>query len=231
MAGTVIAPCSSSADRVVAVAAGRVELRLPRRGGGGLEGVLRLGPGDVFGDMSLIGDGRWAGALGVSGDLVAAEDCALFSVPAAAALSIARAKYPAVWARLDWLRRRRLQDCAAEEKAEKEEALSWPGPRAVALWISMVRLAARRHQKALTKDATEVVAGAYPGVSRGIWADLSGGGSEEEDSEDSNVADTAAERGCLAKRAVGAGGDGRDDRQWPLRRRGPTGISPILSSV
>ncbi len=30
---------------------------------------------DVFGDCALIGDGRWAGSYGVSGDFIARDNC------------------------------------------------------------------------------------------------------------------------------------------------------------
>ena len=166
MEGTIIAPRGARADRVVVVAAGAIDLRVPRRAAGGpAEAVVRLGPGDVFGDFSLIGDTRWAGSLGVSGDFAAAEDCTVLWVSTDTALRLARAEHPAVWARLEWLSDQRQLD-----QAEAAEVRA--GPRAVALWIFLARQVTGRGRRVQASglEAAGATAAEAQAAAAGGWA-------------------------------------------------------------
>uniref|UniRef100_A0A7S0MJ71 Cyclic nucleotide-binding domain-containing protein n=1 Tax=Cryptomonas curvata TaxID=233186 RepID=A0A7S0MJ71_9CRYP len=83
--GSVVADSREIANGLVVVASGSVSVYIPapagRCGPGGLPNygtlIKTFKRGDVFGDTSILGDHRWAGAYGIDADFIAGEHCSI----------------------------------------------------------------------------------------------------------------------------------------------------------
>ena len=88
---TLLAHHREVADRLIVITAGRVAMHLPLELHDEAEEKdwLRvLHPGDGFGDLSVLGDPRWAGAYGVHADFVSIEDVHLTYISTADVLDV-----------------------------------------------------------------------------------------------------------------------------------------------